>query len=111
MNDDLIDVLNALYRVEQDNLLRSNFDAWSTPDEVAAALPEGHARRGDFGWVRGQLETLWLARKVMQLPEGEPEPSEVRDVAMLGLDRHGSENGRLRLEQNDVRGAESSAFA
>lgn len=111
MNEDLIDVLNALYRVEQENLLRSDFEAWCIPDEVAAALPDQHARRGDVAWVRVQLETLWLARKVMQLPEGEPEPSELRDVVMLGLDRHGNEDGRLRLEQNDVRGADNSAFA
>jgi hypothetical protein len=111
MNDDLIDVLNVLYRIEQENLLRSDFDSWSTPEEVAAALPEGHAHRGDFEWVREQLETLWLARKIMQLPQGEPEPSTLRDVVLLGLDRHGNENGRLRLEQNDVRGTDSSPVA
>ena len=111
MNEDLVEVLNALYRVEQENLLQSDFDAWCSPDQVAAALPEENARRGDVAWVRAQLQTLWLARKVMQLPEGEPQPVELRDVMLLDLDRHGNEDGRLRLEENDVRGADSSPFA
>ncbi|MBN8460102.1 MAG: DEAD/DEAH box helicase [Verrucomicrobia bacterium] len=111
MNDDLIKVLDALYSVEHENLLRSDYQQWTTPGEVAAALPTEHPRKGDELWAREQLERLWIARKVMQLPEEAPGPAELRDVELLGLDRHGDENGKLRLENNDVRGKDNSDFA
>lgn len=104
MTDDLITVLDALYRVEQQKLQRSEFDAWTTPEEVAAALPHGDPNHGNATWARERLEELWTARKVQQLPVEIAEAAEMRDVRLRGLDVHGDEDGRLRNEQNDARG-------
>ena len=111
-NADLSAVLNALYLVEQPSLLRGDFAPWSTPEDVAAALPADSPHHGDATWTRTQLEKLWIARKVLQIPgEGAGEPAERREVRLHGLDAHGNEDGRLRNEQNDVRLPADSEFA
>ena len=105
-------VLNALYSVEQPSLLRGDFAPWSTPEDVAAALPAGFPHHGDAAWTRAQLEDLWAARKVLQIPGEEAvEPSAMRAVRLRGLDAHGDEDGRLRNETNDVREPADSEFA
>jgi hypothetical protein len=111
MTQDLLEVLNALYRVEEGNLHRNEYNRWTTPDTVAAELPQKHPHRGDVAWVRLRLETLWAGRRVMQLPPTDAGESELRDVELLGLDRFEGENGRLRLESNDVRGTDSAPHA
>jgi len=108
MTEDLITVLDALYRVERQKLQRSEFNAWTTPHEVAAALPPQHPYRGNGAWTRERLEELWTARKVQQLPAEVAKIAEMRDVRLRGLDVHGDEDGRLRNEQNDARGPDSN---
>ena len=110
MNEELIAVLDALYAVESERLSRSDFNGWVTPAEIAARLAEVGVPNTAPGWVRARLDELWIARKIMLIPVGEAEPVHLAEVVLAGLDRHEDADGRLRLEANDVRGADSSAY-
>jgi|GEM_PF-4756488 len=98
------EVLNALYQIEEQQFAASNFDSWATPVQIAARLPAGHAQRKNATWVRTILDQLWSARRLLQLPADGAENPIFAEVRLSGLDRHGAEDGRLALEQNDVRG-------
>ena len=103
------EVLDALYQIEQQQFLASDFDGWSTATDIAARLPAGHPHRQDAGWVRTVLEQLWQSRRILQVPGERTGPPTLVEVRLQGLDRHGSEDGRLALEQNDVRGPDRDA--
>jgi hypothetical protein len=55
--------------------------------------------------VRRVLEELWLARKVLQVPEAPGEPGERRPFELDGRDTHGEGQQRLAAEASDCRGA------
>ncbi|HWD90806.1 MAG TPA: DEAD/DEAH box helicase, partial [Verrucomicrobiae bacterium] len=110
MNQELLDTLDALYRLEEERLHQSDYDFWITPNEIAMALPVEHKHHGDVIWARQHLERLWVARKVLQMPGSDATEHHLVDVELLGLDRHGVESGKLRVERNDCRGAVNSEF-
>lgn len=107
MNETQRIVLEAIYRVEQEQLRRNNFDFWLTPAEIAASIPS-ELRLTDLQ-VRQALRALWTMRKVMQVCLGDSVHEQLVDVALDGLDAHGQEQ-TLKLEQNDVRGAPGAAY-
>ena len=111
MTPDLIEVLNALYRIEEGNLLRNEFNRWTTPAAVAAELHPNHPNRGDAVWVRERLETLWAGRRVMQSPPPDVGEPELRDVELLGLDRFEGENGRLHRTASVFQGPVGELFS
>ena len=42
MDQDNVEIIDALYKIEGQRLQRNDFDVWTTPAEVAAALPHSH---------------------------------------------------------------------
>ncbi|KYF70833.1 DEAD/DEAH box helicase [Sorangium cellulosum] len=98
-------VLQALYSLEGRRLSAGQFDGWTTPAEVAAALPEGHAQRGDALWTRAVLERLWLRRRVLQVPDASEgaEPPTLHDVVLRERDAYADADTRIPVEQNDCR--------
>lgn len=100
MTKDQRDVLEALYMIETERLDRSDYDAWSTPAEIAAALTSAH--RGDATWTRRVLEGLWIERKVLQIPESEGE-FVLEEAWLRDEDAYGDTDCRIPVERNDVR--------
>lgn len=98
-------ILNALYSIESLSLQRSQFDIWTTVDEIANALPSTHPRTGDATWTRGVLEGLWIERKVLQVPEeATTVPYELEEVLLRDIDAYGASESRVPTEANDCRG-------
>jgi hypothetical protein len=110
MNEELLAVLEALYAIEGESLVRGDFDGWVTPNEIAARLADTGSPTSGLNWVRARLDQLWIARKILLIPKEEAEPAHFVDVELIGLDRHEEVDGRLRLEADDVRGKDSSNY-
>src|SRR5438045_8186680 len=110
MNEELLAVLEALYAIESESLIRSDFNGWVTPGEIAQRLAETGAPTSVANSVRMRLDELWIARRILLIPIDEAEPANFVDSELIGLDRHEDADGRLRLEANDVRGADSSNY-
>src|SRR5690242_9994273 len=99
MTEDQIDVLRALYEVEQAHHRAHRQAMWSTAADVAAAMDASHPRHGDATWVREKLQELWVSRRVLQVPLTEGS-YELHDVVLRGRDTHGGVEERLAVEQN-----------
>jgi hypothetical protein len=70
MTPDQLRVLDRLYDLEANAVRAQRFDdAWATPEQLASALGPDDPLRGDPTAVRRVLEKLWVARKVLQVPD------------------------------------------
>lgn len=90
-------VLDLLYKREEAELRSNRFDVWTRPEELTP--PEGY----DGAWVRAQLESLWLARKILQVPDGTDTPAEFQPFRLPSADAHGPGEALLPREPNDCR--------
>jgi hypothetical protein len=105
MTDDQYRVLQALYQLEEDSLQAAQYDIWTTPADVAAALPPDDPHFNDVAWVRERLEELWKARKVLQVTDEPVAPTQMVEVELSGRDMHGAGEARLAVEASDCRRA------
>src|SRR2546425_10345178 len=96
-------VLQAMYDIEEHSLRHNNFDAWTTPEDLAAALPQTHALSGDVSAVRQVLESLWIARRVIQITDAPAAPHEIRRVELDDHAAHSAAERWLATEQTDCR--------
>lgn len=107
MNQELVALLEAIYSLEEERLTRGIFDSWVTPQEIVARLAQAQFPHSDMSWVRDHLNQLWVARRILIVPTEPVEVSSFVDVELIGLDRHQSNDGKIRLEANDARGVDT----
>lgn len=107
MNQELITLLEAIYSLEEEKLTRGILDSWVTPQEIVARLAQVQFPNANLPWVRTQLNQLWIARKILIVPTEAVEVISFADVELIGLDRHQTNDGKIRLEANDVRGVDT----
>src|SRR5437763_1971132 len=103
MTDEQYRILQQLYALEAEPLQAQRLDVWTTPGQLAAALPPDDPLHGDQVNVRAILESLWRARKVLQVPEEPARPSRTQPVEVDGHDAHGPGEQRLAQEEDDCR--------
>lgn len=107
MREELMEVLEALYQLEERRLARGDFEGWCSPEEIAGTLRPDHVHAGDALWARRCLEQLWSQRKVLQIPTEAPAGSashELRDVELRGRDAFAGSVSCLPVDGQDCRG-------
>jgi hypothetical protein len=103
MTDDQYLVLQALYQLEEARLLAAEYNLWTTPTDVANALPADHPNYGDLPWVRERLRDLWISRKVLQVTDEVETPQLMAPVELSGHEVHGVDETQLAVEATDCR--------
>src|SRR5438128_7600815 len=103
MTDDQYRVLQVLYQLEEDRLQAAQYNIWTTPSEVAAALPPDDPNYGNAAWVRERLEELLISRKVLQVTDEVEMPTQMVSVTLSDRDVHGFDESRLAVEATDCR--------
>jgi hypothetical protein len=97
MTPDQLTVLDLLYKREEAELRFNRFDVWTRPEELAP--PPGR----DAAWIRAQLESLWIARKVLQVPVSTDVLAEYKPFHLSPAAAHGPGEEQLPRESNDCR--------
>jgi len=106
MNNEQREVLNALYEIEAERQQLNEYDGWTTVQDIVAQLD---GTREEL-WVRNQLDSLWISRKILQIPIQNDSAFELNDIQLSGIDCHGDNETRIAVENDDVRGATGHQF-
>lgn len=110
MTDDQTRVLDRLYLLEAEPLREQRFeDVWATPQQLATALDPADPLHNDPAGVRRVLESLWVARKVLQVPDAATEGT-LHTVELIDRDEHGPGETRLAVGTDDCRGPAGSGW-